>query len=81
MKEKLMNNWDGYVKSLPEDINYFDWRTFQQEYRDYLDLAKFLKLMSGIGTFVGFYVNGKLIDKLHETDVSDYRLKIRELKL
>lgn len=36
-----MNNWDEYVNSLPEDINDFDWRTFQQEYRDYLDLAKF----------------------------------------
>ncbi len=30
---KLMNNWDEYVNSLPEDINDFDWRTFQQEYR------------------------------------------------
>ncbi|MDI3115305.1 EcsC family protein [Clostridioides difficile] len=78
---KLMNNWDEYINSLPEDINDFDWRTFQQEYRDYLDLAKFLQLMPGIGAFVGFYVNGKLIDKLCETAVSAYRLRIRELKL
>ncbi|MDB0441250.1 EcsC family protein [Clostridioides difficile] len=76
---KLMSNWDEYIKNLPNDINDFDWRTFQQEYRDYLDLAKFLQLMPGIGAFVGFYVNGKLIDKLHETAVFAYRLRIREL--
>jgi hypothetical protein len=35
-----MQDWDAHVKQLPADINQFDWRTFQQEYRDYIDLAK-----------------------------------------
>lgn len=37
--------------------------------------------MFGIGVFVGFYVNGKLIDKLCEIVVFVYRLRIWEFKL
>lgn len=75
-----MENWNEYIKTLPEDINEFDWRTFQQQYRDYLDLAKFFQLMPGIGAFVGFYVNGKLIDKLSETAMFAYRMRMKELE-
>src|SRR6185369_10175262 len=28
-------NWEEYSKTLPADIEQFDWRNFQQEYRDY----------------------------------------------
>ena len=76
---KRMENWDTYVNTLPDDLNDFDWRTFQQEYRDYLDLAKFMQLMPGIGAFVGFYVNGKLIDKLSKTAMFAYRMRMIEL--
>ncbi len=31
-----MIDWENKTKELPEDINQFDWRNFQQEYRDYL---------------------------------------------
>ncbi len=52
-----------------------DWRKFQQEYRDYIDLAKLLQLVPGIGAVVGFYVNRKLTNKLGETAIQAYRMR------
>jgi len=60
---------------LPEDLNTLDWRTFQQEYRDYIDLAKLLQLVPGIGAVVGAYVNHRLTDNLGETAMNAYRLR------
>ena len=69
-------NWDNYVKSLPEDVNSFDWKTFEQEYRDYIDLAKMLQLVPGIGLVVGAYANHKLMSKLGKTAINAYRLRV-----
>lgn len=69
-------NWESYAKGLPADINAFDWRTFQQEYRDYIDLAKMLQLVPGIGAVVGAYANYRLLDKLGETAMNAYRLRL-----
>jgi uncharacterized protein (DUF697 family) len=52
-----------------------DWRRFQQEYRDYIDLAKLLQLVPGIGAVVGAYVNHKLTNKLGETAIQAYRMR------
>lgn len=71
-----MENWEEYSHTLPTDIDAFDWRSFQQEYRDYIDLAKFFQLVPGIGAFVGAYVNNKFMDKLSETAVYAYRMRI-----
>ncbi|MGG7165032.1 EcsC family protein [Clostridium ihumii] len=68
--------WDEYVNGLPRDINLLDWREFQQEYRDYIDLAKLLQMVPGIGAFVGAYVNNKLIDKLSKTAMQAYRMRV-----
>ncbi|MBL4937367.1 EcsC family protein [Clostridium sp. YIM B02515] len=76
-----MLNWDNYVHSLPMDVDDFDWRTFQQEYRDYIDLAKMLQLVPGIGAAVGAYANYKLLDKLGETAVNAYRMRRFKLKV
>jgi hypothetical protein len=73
---KIVSNWDEYIKELPMDINSFDWRTFQQEYRDYIDLAKMFQLVPGIGAAVGAVANYKLMDKLGETAMNAYRLRI-----
>lgn len=75
-----MENWEAYSCDLPNDINDFNWQSFQQEYRDYLDLAKLLQLMPGIGAAVGFYVNGKLLDKLGEVAINSYRMRLEEFK-
>jgi hypothetical protein len=71
-----ISNWDDYVKSLPEDVNSFDFKTFGQEYRDYIDLAKMLQLVPGIGLVVGAYANYKLMNKLSETALNAYRLRV-----
>ena len=69
-------NWDAYVKELPTDINLFDWKTFEQEYRDYIDLAKMLQLVPGIGAVVGAYANYKLMEKLGRIAINAYRLRV-----
>jgi hypothetical protein len=71
-----MEKWEEYSSSLPEDINSFDWRSFQQEYRDYIDLAKLLQLVPGIGAIVGSYVNNNLMKKLVYTTMQSYRMRI-----
>ena len=69
-------DWENHARRLPEDVNSFDWRTFQQEYRDYIDLAKMLQLVPGIGAVVGAYANYQLLDKLGETAMNTYRMRI-----
>ena len=69
-------NWQQYKTTLPDDINQFDWRTFQQQYRDYIDLAKLAQLVPVIGAPVGFVVNYRLIRKLGETAMNAYRLRL-----
>jgi hypothetical protein len=71
-----MNNWEEYTNSLPSDLNNFDWQSFQQEYRDYIDLAKVLQMVPGIGAIVGSYVNNSLMKKLSETAMQAYRMRI-----
>jgi len=79
---KRMSDWDSYIKSLPENVEHFDWRTFQQEYRDYIDLAKMAQLIPIIGAAVGAIVNYKLINKLGETAINSYRMrKVSSLKI
>lgn len=52
-----------------------DWRAFQLEYRDYIDLAKLMQLIPGIGAVVGVLVNHKLTNQLGETAMNAYRLR------
>lgn len=70
-----MENWDKLQEKLPEDINQFDWRTFQQEYRDYIDLAKMAQLIPLIGAPVGLVVNYRLLKKLGHTAKCAYRMR------
>ncbi|HEX2967864.1 MAG TPA: EcsC family protein [Bacteroidales bacterium] len=71
-----IENWDERSRDLPEDINQFDWRNFQQEYRDYIDLAKMAQLLPGIGAPVGVVVNNRLIKKLGITAMNSYRMRL-----
>jgi uncharacterized protein (DUF697 family) len=71
----IMEQWDEHVKTLPPDIHDFDWRNFQQEYRDYIDIAKMLQLVPGIGAAVGAIVNHRLTLKLGKTAMNAYRLR------
>jgi hypothetical protein len=51
-----ISNWDQKKEMLPGDVNDFDWRQFQQEYRDYIDLAKMAQLIPGIGAVLGLWL-------------------------
>jgi EcsC protein family len=72
---RQMVNWEMRKQHLPADIHQFDWRTFQQEYRDYIDLAKMAQLIPVIGAPVGAVVNYRLIDKLGKTAMNAYRMR------
>jgi hypothetical protein len=71
-----LTDWEEKRKNLPEDINQFDWRNFQQEYRDYIDLAKMAQLVPVIGAPVGILVNYRLIKKLGITAMNAYRMRL-----
>ncbi|MBA3673697.1 MAG: EcsC family protein [Chitinophagaceae bacterium] len=71
-----MEDWDEKSKDLPDDIHQFDWRTFQQEYRDYIDLAKMAQLIPVIGAPVGVVANYSLIKKLGITAMNAYRMRL-----
>ncbi|MEO7801843.1 MAG: EcsC family protein [Ginsengibacter sp.] len=71
-------DWDAKSKDLPEDINQFDWRNFQQEYRDYIDLAKMAQLLPVIGAPVGVLVNYRLVKKLGYNAMNAYRMRAFE---
>ena len=69
-------NWDDESAALPNDINQFDWRSFQQEYRDYIDLAKMAQLVPLIGAPVGVIANYQLVKKMGETAMNAYRMRL-----
>lgn len=71
-----ITDWEEKRNALPEDINAFDWRNFQQEYRDYIDLAKMAQLIPVIGAPVGVLVNYRLIKKLGTTAMNAYRMRL-----
>ncbi|MEO8961556.1 MAG: EcsC family protein [Ginsengibacter sp.] len=70
-----MIDWEKKSLDLPNDIHQFDWRTFQQEYRDYLDIAKMAQLIPIIGAPIGFVINYRLIKKLGATAMNAYRMR------
>lgn len=76
-----LQDWENISSGLPEDIHQFDWRTFQQEYRDYIDLAKMAQLVPVIGAPVGAIVNYRLITKLGRTAINAYRLRWKKSHL
>jgi len=73
---ELLRNWDSYSALLPESADEFDWRTFQQEYRDYIDLAKLAQLIPLIGAAVGAIANYHLIAQLGDTAMNCYRMRM-----
>ncbi|GAB4231314.1 MAG: EcsC family protein [Ekhidna sp.] len=75
-----IENWLVVKDQLPDDLNAFDWRTFQLEYRDYIDLAKLLQLIPGVGAIAGALVNHKLTNKLGKTAMNAYRMRHENFK-
>lgn len=66
---KVIDDWDSVKQQLAD----LDWKSFQQEYRDYIDFVKMLQLVPGIGAVVGAYANYGLLDELGEASLYAYR--------
>ncbi|TDH25608.1 EcsC family protein [Segetibacter sp. 3557_3] len=75
-----ITNWKAKLNEMPADVHDFDWRSFQQEYRDYIDLAKLAQLIPGVGAVVGVVVNYQLLKKLGATAMNAYRMRRLETK-
>ncbi|MNK43175.1 EcsC protein family protein [compost metagenome] len=71
-----IQDWEKQLAMLPENPDDFDWLTFQQEYRDYIDLAKLAQLLPVVGAAVGAVANYQLIKKLGKTAMQAYRLRL-----
>jgi hypothetical protein len=70
-----LQNWDDKQDILPDNPENFDWRTFQQEYRDYIDIAKLAQLLPFVGAAVGAVANYQLLKKLGKTAMMAYRMR------
>ena len=73
---KIVSDWDNQKSQLPNDLNKFDWRTFQLEYRDHIDLAKLFQLIPGFGAIVGALVNHRLTHRLGKMAMNAYRMRM-----
>lgn len=73
---EIISDWDKKKSGLPNDLNEFDWRTFQLEYRDHIDLAKLFQLIPGIGAVVGAVVNHRLTNRLGKMAMNAYRMRM-----
>ena len=59
----------------PEAITEYDWRRFQIEYRDYIDLAKLAQMIPVVGAPIGAVVNWRLVERLGETAIMACRMR------
>lgn len=71
-----LENWEDKLHILPENVDNIDWKTLQQEYRDYIDLAKLAQLLPIVGAAVGAIANYQLIKQLGETAMQAYRMRL-----
>jgi hypothetical protein len=70
-----VEQWQSQIERLPRSLDDFDWRTYQQEYRNYIDLAKLVQLIPVVGAPVGAAVNYHLVQQLGDTARNAYRLR------
>ena len=73
---EAMDDWDA--RAHPADLKGFDWRSFQQQYRDHIDLAKLAQLLPVVGAPVGAIVNWRLVERLGHTAVMAYRMRAEQ---
>ena len=72
---ELIADWENHSQTLSEEVDDFDWRKFQLEYRDFIDLAKMAQLIPVIGAGVGAIANYKLVSLLGDTAMNCYRMR------
>jgi hypothetical protein len=75
---RRLEQWESEKEKLPSKEEYiadFDWKTFQLDYRDYIDLPKMLQMIPGVGAVVGAAANYHFLDVLGETAMNGYRIR------
>lgn len=72
---QVLANWPETSRTLPGPDE-FEWRKFQQEYRDFIDLAKLIQMIPGVGAIAGAYVNHRYTEKLGHTAMNAYRMRL-----
>ena len=72
---QVLEDWENCKNTFSDDIHPFDWKTFQLEYRDSIDLAKMLQLIPGFGAVAGAWVNHQLTNKLGIYAMQAYRMR------
>lgn len=77
---ELLENWEDRLEDLPPDWHAFDWKTFQLDYRDHIDLAKLLQLIPGFGAIAGAMVNHKYTKRLGYNAMQAYRMRLEEFR-
>ncbi|MEG0398411.1 MAG: EcsC family protein [Cetobacterium sp.] len=73
-------NFEDIKDSLPNSYDEFNWREFQQEYRDYIDISKMLQLLPIVGSIFGGLANYKLLTRLAYVSKNSYRYRILKNK-
>lgn len=76
-----ITNWDETVEKLEDrsgSLNDLDWKSFQLEYRDFIDLPKTLQLIPGFGAIVGATVNSHYLDILAHHAKNSFRHRLLE---
>lgn len=71
-----LQDWNEKLHILPDNSDNFDWKTFQQEYRDYIDIAKLAQMLPVVGAAVGAVANYQLLKKLGKTAMMAYRMRL-----
>lgn len=69
--ENTKKAWQGHG-----DLNDMDWKDFQLEYRDFIDLPKTLQLIPGFGAIVGATANYHYLDLLAYHTKNSYRHRL-----
>jgi hypothetical protein len=68
-------DWERTHANRAASYDDFDWRKFQQEYRDFIDLAKMAQLLPVVGAPIGAFVNYRLLDRLGAVAMGAHRLR------
>ena len=75
---RKISRWEESLNQIEIRKKYaeYDWKAFQLEYRDYIDLPKLLQMVPGVGAIVGAYVNYHFLDWLGENAMNAYRIRL-----
>lgn len=74
-KIKMLSMIENWAETKAEQKQ-LDWRSLQQEYRDYLDIVKLLQIMPGFGAVVGGVANYHLVKHLGECVKYLFRMRL-----